>query len=144
MEDRRSEIRYENGKEDVRAYVADAIAGIEGSQEARARAKECLTAYKKQRGSELEQASKRFTLLQRVEFVIGALALIQIAIFMLKGEPYFMPLIVTTAISLVVYVIAAMMDSRAKGRKLDIEKQLLAAKKAKLKNDAESVVVEFE
>jgi hypothetical protein len=144
MADRRSEIRYENGKEAVRAAIAEATVDICGAQEARARAKESLAAFKEQRDADLEQASKRFTLLQRIEFVIGALVLIQIAIFMLKGEPYIMALIYSTVASIALYVVAAIIDSRAKGRKLDIESQLLAAKKVKLKNDGDGVAVEFE
>jgi hypothetical protein len=45
---------------------------------------------------------------------------------------------------MLIYIVVSFSDSRAKGRKLDIENQLLAIKKVKLKNVEESVVVEFE
>ncbi len=144
MDDKRSEDRYENSKRVVRAWIDVATEGIENAQEARAQAKESLTAFKEQKGAELEKASKQFALLQRVEFVIGAVVLVQIAIFMLKGEPYLVPLIYSTAASILIYVIVAFSDSRAKSDKLNLESQLIAAKKVKVKNADEGIIVEFE
>jgi len=144
MDDKRSEHRYENSKQVVRTWIAAATEGIGNAQEARIQAKESLITFKEQKGAELEKASKQFALLQRVEFIIGAVVLVQIAIFMLKGEPYLVPLIYSTAFSILIYVIVAFSDSRAKSDKLNLESQLLAAKRVKLKNDDEGIIVEFE
>lgn len=144
-QDRLNAERSEQGKKLVRAHITEAVAGITDAQEARAGAREVLEAYKEQKGEELEQASKRFALLQRIEFVVGALTLVQIAIFMLRGEPYIVPLIFSIAACLILYLIVAILDSKARSRKQEIHYQLVAANKVKMKAGADGtgLVVEF-
>ncbi|MDR3315937.1 MAG: hypothetical protein LBS98_05630 [Coriobacteriales bacterium] len=146
MADKHDKIRYENGMAAVRAHVDDAILGVEDGQKARAQAREALEAYKKQKSDELELAAKRFSFLQRFEFVVGALAIVQVAVWMLILKSELSPLILTIGICLVLYLIVAIMDSRAKGAREDIRYQIQAAKKAKLKTggDVKGVVVLFE
>jgi hypothetical protein len=146
MAEKHDRIRYERGKEDLRAYIATRAAGIEDPQEARREAREAIKTYQEEKGSELEQAAKRFKIMQRVEFIIGALVILQIGILFLRGEPWIMPLIMSTFVCLLAYIVVAFMDSRAKGVREDLRFQIQAARKAKLKagSEAKGVVVEFD
>jgi VIT1/CCC1 family predicted Fe2+/Mn2+ transporter len=144
MADRHAAVRYERSKDALRTYIMNEVAGIDDPKEARIHAKDSVDSYRDQKGAELEQAAKRFNIFQRIEFVIGALFLIQVAVFMLKGEPRLVILIYTGVATALLYVIAAVLDSKAKGKKLEINSQIQAAKKVKLKNDESGVVIEFE
>ncbi|MDR0350829.1 MAG: hypothetical protein LBH64_04675 [Coriobacteriales bacterium] len=144
MGQKQDDIRYENGKQAVRSLIANATSGTDDPQQARAQARESLETYREQKGAEMEEAAKKFSLFQRIEFVIGALVLIQIAIFMLRGEPYIVALIFTTTGCMLLYLVVAILDSRAKGRRQDIHYEMLAARKVKLKNGERGVIVEFE
>ncbi|MDR1088504.1 MAG: hypothetical protein LBL23_04460 [Coriobacteriales bacterium] len=144
-QDRLNAERYERGKELLHTQLTDAVAGIIDAPSARERAREALEAFKEQKNRELEEATKRFSLLQRVEFVVGALTLVQIAVFMLRGEPYIVPLIFSIVACLILYLIVAILDSKARSRKQEIHYQLVAANKVKMKprTDGTGVVFEF-
>jgi hypothetical protein len=138
--------RLEDGKSLVRDYVMAATSAMQESQSARAEAKLAVDRYKEEKAQELEAATKRFGLLQKIEYVVGALVLVQIAIFVLRGEPYIVELIFSTTACLIIYVIIAILDSKAKSAKLDIEHQIIAAKKIKFKNNETEtgIIVEFD
>jgi hypothetical protein len=131
----------ERAKVEVAALIANAGTGISDPQAARVQAKETIEAYKEQKGLEFEQVSNRFKLLQRLEFIIGALFLIQIAVLFLffKGES--IPLIFTAAACFLLYIVVAVFDSKAKRQRQQTQSQIVAAKKVKLKNGAGGVGV---
>jgi len=145
----REEQRLEAGRELVRSVVAEAAAAAgagaaSSPQEARDIAKAAISELLERKAAELEAAAKRFALLQRLEFVVGALALVQIALFMLMGEGRPVALVFTIAATLALYLVAAILDSRAKHRREEIQAQIQAAKKAKLKTaDDGSLLVGF-
>jgi hypothetical protein len=144
-QEKRDAERYEQAKEYLRAHIQSAVAGIDDAQSARAHAKEVIEAYQGQEELKLEQATRRFTLLQRIEFIVGAVVLVQIAIFVLKGEPYLVPLIISTPLCLALYVVVAVLDSKAKSKKQELRSRVQATKKVKLKTGAsgKGVAVEF-
>lgn len=135
------QVFYEKAQGEVAALVAGAGAGKSDPQAARAAAKDALEAYKQQKSLDFEQASNRFKLLQRLEFVVGALFLIQIAVLFLflKGES--IPLIFTAAACFLLYIVAAVLDSKAKRQRSQTQNQILAAKKVKLKNGESGIGV---
>jgi len=137
--------RLERGKELLREHLAGVAQSSDNPQEARARAREAIAALQEKKAAELAQAAKRFSVLQKVEFVIGALALIQIAIFVLKGEPRILALIYSTAATLLIYLVVAILDSRAKSHRQDLQAELQATRKVKLKTAADGKLsVEFD
>ena len=134
MAERRDQMRYQRGMEDVRACVAAATPGLEDVQEARAKAREALCGYQEQKAAALAAAAKRFLILQRIEFVAGAVVVVQVGIWLLFLQAQASFLIATIAVCLLAYLIVAILDSKAKAAREDIRQQLKAAKKAKLKN----------
>jgi hypothetical protein len=146
MADKIDTVRRDKGQEDVRMHVGVTTAGIDDPQEARTKARELLDDYLVQKATELELAAKNFKIRQRAEFVIGALTIVQIGVWMLFLQSQPSPLIATIALCLVAYLVAAILDSKSKGRREDIRYQIQAAKKAKLKNgpDNKGVAISFE
>ncbi len=141
MANSREALYFEQGKELVHTTLSQEAFGIDDPKEARLRAQEALTAFVENKGTELEEAAKRFKLFQRLEFIIGALVLIQMGIFLLRGEPYIIPLIFTATASAILYVVIAVLDSKAKGRRDAIQQEIKAAKRVKLKSDPSGVGV---
>ena len=146
MAEKHDQARYQKGMEDVRACVASATPGVDDAQQARARARQALSDYQEQKAAALTAAAKRFMILQRVEFVIGALAVVQVGVWLLFLQAQASPLIATIAVCLLAYLIAAVLDSKAKAVREDIRYQIKAAKKAKLKNreGGKGVIVSFD
>ncbi|MDR2673255.1 MAG: hypothetical protein LBC35_08320 [Coriobacteriales bacterium] len=146
MAEKHDQVRYDKGKEDVRDYVAQATEGIQDVQEARQAAREALDDFKQDRAEVLEQTAKRFKLTQRLEFIVGALAILQLGIWALFQREELSPLIFTIAACFVFYLVVAILDSKAKGARQDILYQIKAAKKAKFRagDDGTGVKVDFD
>jgi hypothetical protein len=145
MSAKQDAVSRQRAQEDLQAYILAETSGIDDPQKARIQAKEAVDTYTDDKAIELEKAARRFAFLQRVEFVIGALFLIQAAVFMLfkDASPLMVILIFTAVATAVLYIPAAYMDSKAKAARQDIRLQIQAAKKVKLKNNDDGLVIEF-
>jgi F0F1-type ATP synthase assembly protein I len=138
------EKRYGEEKDALVAYVKGAVDGIADPREARARAKELIDEYQARTQGEIEQASKTMLLLQRVEFVIGALVVVTVIVSWFRdsmAEPFS---IVLVGILVVAYVATVLRESTVKRKRRDLYYQSLAAKKSKLKTTDDTLLVEFD
>lgn len=135
---------FEQGKQAVLAAVSPKAVATSDAVAARKHAQSALDAFKTQKDLELEQASTRFKRFQIIEFIMGALVIIQMVIFLLQGEPYIWPLAATATLCAVLYVVAAVLDSKAKRVRQIAYFESLAAKKARIKNRADGKGVELE
>jgi hypothetical protein len=136
--------RLETAQQELTELISEASTGIDDPQAARLKAKQALDQYQETAVANLSQASERFKLLQRVEYVIGAAVVAQVVIFMLILKSQSVPLAISSSLTVVLYVIAAVLDSKAKGKRQDIHFQIQAAKKAKLRNGDAGVIIEFD
>ncbi|MDR2196923.1 MAG: hypothetical protein LBO07_03045 [Coriobacteriales bacterium] len=138
------ERRLEVAKTEIEELVRQSSRDASDPKTARALAKEALGHYLDHANADLKQAAERFRFLQKVEYIIGAVVIVQVVVLLLilKGESA--PLALTSALSVVLYVIAAVIDSRAKGKRQDFHFRVLAAKKAKFRNVGTGIVVEFD
>lgn len=141
----KEEACFTRGKEVVSSLLTDATQGTSDAREARTQAESALEDFVARTSQTFEQSQQSFRKFQIAEFVIGALFLVQMIVFLFHGEPYLWPLMISSLVFAVLYIISAALDSRAKGKKMQLQFELLAAKKAKIKNapSGEGIVVEF-
>lgn len=140
-----NEMRYERGKREILAYLNNVITDVTGPREARKHAEESLDTLKVLKDAELEKANKQFKRFQILEFVVGAVFLIQMVIFLVHGEPYIWPLVATSALCAILYVVVAFLDSKAKNRRQNIYFETLAIKKTRITYNADDpeIIIKF-
>lgn len=142
--EQKDEMRFTQGRGLVTALIGSAASGITDTRAARRQAEESLDAFKAQKDRELAQAERKFKRFQVAEFIFGALVILQMAVFLVQGEPYIWLLAASATACAVIYVAIAALDTRAKNHRQDVYFEALAARKARIKNRSTGAGVDVE